>query len=242
MLAWLAARDFQHHDKSFFHKSIEPIRIGTFDNHRKRTGQVICIWMIGGPSHWKVDVENKHRDIRFTVFIMAFSTGSAPTLKVKALNAIAVGLKTGSVTVQSSRGLSCAVSLVHSFRDNLFVAPNYFCECSHKAQLLVAWVVPTRRCRDGNEKRTNKNIALGKGQTPCPSAGSPGLPPVATKASWLQVCTLSSFSALIFCLLFHQGKSKREKVIAGWFCDLHEHPIQLWFWSHKQGCVWFLLL
>jgi hypothetical protein len=26
---------------------------------------------------------------------------------------------------------------------------------------------------------------------------------------------LSSFAALIFCLLFHQGKSKREKVIAG---------------------------
>ena len=67
--------------------------------------------MIGGPSRSKVDVENKHRDIRFTVFIMAFSAGSAPTLKVKALNAIAVGLKTGSVTVQSSRGLSCAVSL-----------------------------------------------------------------------------------------------------------------------------------
>ena len=75
--------------------------------------------MIGGMSHSKVDLENKHRDIRFTEFIMAFSAGSAPTYKVKAIHGIAVSLKTGSVTVQISLGLSCAVSLCIVFEEQL---------------------------------------------------------------------------------------------------------------------------
>jgi hypothetical protein len=33
--------------------------------------------------------------------------------------------------------------------------------------------------------------------------------------NFLQAYELSDLSALIFCLLFHQGKSKRQKVIAG---------------------------
>jgi hypothetical protein len=58
------------------------------------------------------------------------------------------------------------------------------------------------------------NVFLVNAVVPAPQACDAGRRSP-TAFGWLQVCTVSSFSALIFCLLFHQGKSKGEKVLLG---------------------------